>query len=346
MTKRLETVSGEVLMNTPLEETRMIVEGLIPQGLHILGGAPKFGKSWLVLWMCVQIAMGESIWDYKTEKGTTLYLCLEDSFCRIQNRLFDITDNAPGNVHFATMADTIGGGLVKQIEMFMSDHPETNFIAIDTLQRVRNPSGDINAYANDYKDINVLKGIADKHKIAILLVHHLRKQGDDDPMNMISGTTGLTGAVDSIYVLKKDSRKSNKAKLIATGRDIEYRELTLEFDKQSHIWNFISDDSEEDETYFSFADNTLAEIIDFIKSEQIFIGTATELATRMNTKTLPNILSKKLVQNQKMLTKLGVEFSSSRTGQKREITLIYDGNDSNDGNIDSGLVSNLLSQPS
>lgn len=185
MTKRLETISGEELMNTPLEETRMIVQGLIPQGLHILGSAPKFGKSWLVLRMCVRIAMDENVWDFKTEKGTALYLCLEDSKCRIQNRLFYITDNAPGNVHFAPMADTIGGGLIKQIELFIPDYPDTNFIAIDTLQRVRNPSGDINAYANDYKNINILKGIADKHKIAILLVHHLRKQGDDDPMNML-----------------------------------------------------------------------------------------------------------------------------------------------------------------
>jgi RecA-family ATPase len=245
MSTPLKTITGEELMSMELPPTRMIVHKLLPQGLHILAGAPKTGKSWLTLWLCLQISKGEPVWELPTEKGNVLYLCLEDSYGRIQERMLDLTDHAPPDIHFATMADTIGGGLIKQIENFLVEYPDTNLIAIDTLQRIRNVSGELNAYANDYKDINLLKQIADKHGIGILLVHHLRKQGDDDPVNMISGTTGLTGVVDGLYVLKKDSRRSSMAKLIATGRDIEDREFTLEFDKRSHIWNFISDDSDE-----------------------------------------------------------------------------------------------------
>jgi len=89
------------------------------------------------------------------------------------------------------MSETIAGGLVKQIENFLTEHPRTNFVAIDTLQRVRDVNGEANAYANDYREVNVLKSLADKHRIAILLIHHLRKQADDDPLNMVSGTTGL-----------------------------------------------------------------------------------------------------------------------------------------------------------
>jgi RecA-family ATPase len=208
---KLETITGEELMSMPLPATRMVVEGLIPQGLHILGGAPKIGKSWLTLWLCLQIALGESVWDLPTEKGDTLYLCLEDSFARVQNRLLYLTEAAPDTIHFATMSETIEGGLVKQIEEFLAEHPATNFIAIDTLQRVRDASGEANAYANDYREVNVLKKLADKHSIAIMLIHHLRKQADDDPINMISGTTGLTGAVDGIYVLKKEKRTGSTA---------------------------------------------------------------------------------------------------------------------------------------
>jgi len=189
---KLETLTGAVLLSISLPPTRMIVESLVPQGLHILGGAPKIGKSWLTLWLCLRIAQGEPVWNLPTERGDTLYLCLEDSFARVQNRLLDFTEDAPDTIHFATMSETIAGGLVKQIETFLADHPATNFIAIDTLQRVRDATGEANAYANDYREVNVLKSLTDKHRIAILLIHHLRKQADDDPLNMISGTTGLT----------------------------------------------------------------------------------------------------------------------------------------------------------
>jgi hypothetical protein len=345
MPTKLITQTGEQLMNMNLPPTRMIVSGLIPQGLHILGGAPKIGKSWLTLWLCLQVARGSPVWNLLTEQGTVLYLSLEDSFCRIQDRLLTLTDEVIPTIHFAVMADTIAGGLVKQIEDFLADYPDTNFIAIDTLQRVRNVSGDLNAYANDYRDINILKSVADKYSIAILLVHHLRKQGDDDPLNMVSGTTGLTGAVDSIYILKKEKRTGRAAKFIATGRDIEQREYTLEFDKQSHLWNFVSDDS--DEPFSLSADKVLSEVVDFIRREEIFIGSASELAEKMQTKTLPNILSKKLIQNQAALLEQGIQYSYSRTGHRREITLLYDSNDSNDGNDgknDSGSVPDLLSQ--
>jgi len=60
---KLTTISGEELLSMQLPPTRMIVESLVPQGLHILGGAPKIGKSWLTLWLCLRIARGEPVWN-------------------------------------------------------------------------------------------------------------------------------------------------------------------------------------------------------------------------------------------------------------------------------------------
>ena len=101
---------------------------------------------------------------------------------------------------------------------------------IDTLQRVRGTGSDSNLYANDYQDIGLLKRLADRRQIAILLIHHLRKLHDDDPMNMISGSTGLSGAADSTFVLRKSSRLANIASLHCTGRDIPDRTLKSEFE--------------------------------------------------------------------------------------------------------------------
>ena len=91
----LTTIDGQTLLNTQLETPRFVVSSLIPMGLHILGGAPKAGRSWLMLWLCLCVSKGENLWNYQCRKGTALYLCLEDSYERIQSRLLDITDDAP-----------------------------------------------------------------------------------------------------------------------------------------------------------------------------------------------------------------------------------------------------------
>ena len=221
-TKKLNTIDADTLQTIAYEPLTFLVEDLLPQGLHLLAGAPKIGKSWLALWLCLRVAQGEPLWNFPTHSCEVLYLCLEDSFQRIQSRLFDLTEDAPPTLHFAVMAEQLHSGLVEQIEQFLKEHPATGLIVIDTLQRIRTMSNDANPYANDYRDIGVLKALADRHRIAVLLIHHLRKLNDDDPMNMISGTTGLSGATDSNFVLRKNKRGENTAALYCTGRDIAY----------------------------------------------------------------------------------------------------------------------------
>ena len=240
MTK-LETITAEDLQNRTYEPTHFLVDELIPEGLHILAGAPKIGKSWLALWLCLCVAQGQALWNFATTQGEALYLSLEDSFQRIQTRLFDLTEDAPPTLHFAIMANTLKHGLEQKIEQFLAEHPTTKLVVIDTLQRVRSAGSDSNLYANDYQDIGILKQLADKRHIAILLIHHLRKLHDDDPMNMISGSTGLSGAADSTFVLQKSSRLANIASLHCTGRDIPDRTLKLELGEDDHVWKLLAD---------------------------------------------------------------------------------------------------------
>ena len=239
--KKLETMTAKQLQSAPYSPVPFLVEELLPEGLHILAGAPKIGKSWLALWLCLCVSQGRPLWNFAVTQGEVLYLSLEDSYRRIQSRLFDLTEDAPPALHFAIMADTLRHGLEQQIEQFLAEHPTTKLVVIDTLQRVRSAGGDSNLYANDYQDIGLLKKLADKRHIAILLIHHLRKLHDDDPMNMISGSTGLSGAADSTFVLQKSSRLANVASLHCTGRDIPNRTLKLEFGEEDHIWKLLED---------------------------------------------------------------------------------------------------------
>ena len=134
---RLLTIDGETLMSQPLTPLNFVVDTLLSQGLHILAGSPKVGKSWLALWLAVTVAKGEAVWGMGVKQGTTLYLCLEDSTLRIQNRLFEITEDAPASVHFTTNSDTLGKGLEEQLRAFLSEHPDTVLVIIDTLQMIR-----------------------------------------------------------------------------------------------------------------------------------------------------------------------------------------------------------------
>ena len=239
--KKLETMTAEQLQRAPYSPVPFLVEELLPAGLHILAGAPKIGKSWLALWLCLCVAQGQPLWNFAVTQGEVLYLSLEDSYWRIQSRLFDLTEDAPPTLHFAIMADTLKHGLEQQIEQFLTEHPATKLVVIDTLQRVRSAGGDSNLYANDYQDVGLLKQLADRHHIAILLIHHLRKLHDDDPMNMISGSTGLSGAADSAFVLQKNARSANAASLHCTGRDIPDRTLKLELGEDDHVWKLLAD---------------------------------------------------------------------------------------------------------
>ena len=324
MPNKLETMDAETLMTTPLAPLKFIVSGLIPQGLHVLAGSPKIGKSWLALWMCLQVAKGERVWEFETLQSEVLYFCLEDSFARIQSRLFELTDEAPPTLHFAIMSDAIGSGLETQIENFMSEHPGTGLIVIDTLQKVRKTaSANVNPYAADYDDINALKQIADQHHLAMVLVHHLRKTSDADPLNMISGTSGIAGAADSNFVLQKDKRTEHTAKLVCTGRDIEGRELFLEFNRETFVWELLS-------PVVIDAIIIPEEIIllsDFMKTAITFTGTATELAERLKLECKPAVLKKKIIRHMDYLQRHSISYSENRTFERREFTLTYDGND-------------------
>ena len=319
MNHPLITVDGRTLMDRPLEPPNFVVDTLISQGLHILAGSPKVGKSWLALWLAVTVAKGEPVWNMTTKQGTTLYLCLEDSVLRIQNRLFEITEDAPDSVNFCTECALIGQGLEEQVDAFIAAHPDTVLVIIDTLQMVR-PARDA-TYANDYRDLSALKRIADARGIAILLIHHLRKESADDVFNRISGTTAISGAVDSSFTLVEERRGSGRAKLSCIGRDIEYRELTLERNGEN-VWELVSDSRTQPEL---LGDRIVYLLSELMHDQTEFIGTPTELSERIDPvgveRISPKKVSRQIVQNLDALSKIGISVVVRRSNGKRVIEL-------------------------
>ena len=317
---RLQTIDADTLQSTAYEPVSFVVDDLLPQGLHLLAGAPKIGKSWLALWLAVTVAKGKAVWGMGVKQGTTLYLCLEDSTLRIQNRLFEITEDAPASAHFTTESCILGKGLGEQLCTFLAEHPDTVLIIIDTLQMIRGTGYD-NTYANDYRDLSALKHIADAYGIAILLIHHLRKELADDVFSRISGTTAISGAVDSSFTLVEDKRGSGKATLSCIGRDIEYRELTLERSAEN-VWELVSDSRTQPELLGGQIVILLSELM---RDRAEFIGTPTELSAQIDPAGSEGITPKKvsrlILQSVAALSKIGISAVVRRSNGKRLIEL-------------------------
>lgn len=324
--KELKMYSSEYIMNTPMKPIEYCVDGLISQGLFILAGAPKVGKSWLALDMCLSIAKGEKVLGKETLCGHAVYLSLEDSLIRLQNRLYELTDEPSDNLNFAIMAESISNGLPEQIEYCRKRFDDLKIVVIDTLQKVRNESE--SSYSSDYKELSVLKSLADKLGIAIVLVHHTRKCSDGDPFNMISGSTGLSGCVDGSMVLIESKRGSRKAKLYCVGRDIENQEINVVF--ESSRWKVSDEIKNIEPDYFPFA------VHDFMVTQKKFKGSATELAEKLSAlldkEMFSNRVKKDLIQHAYELLDYGVTFESKRSNGQRIIILNYDmKSDSSDG---------------
>ena len=321
--KKLTVIDGETLMDTRLPRRSFCIETLLPEGISMLGGAPKVGKSWMVLLLALQVAKGEPLWNLPTKQGTVLYLALEDSLSRLQDRVNRLTGEAPASIHFATTAGTIGDELCMQISKFKLENPDTVLVIIDTFQIVRN-RGVETSYANDYEEVRELKALADDLKISLLLVHHLRKQGDSYPLNKLSGTTGISGAMDAVFILDRSKRNANCATLFCTGRDIESREIEIQLKKENCEWELKSDSLEEP-TLSQPEEITL--LIEMMKQLQSFDGGNTELTEKFNSFSGKNISAKALKQIMNKwrytLEENGVFFNSGRSNGKRYIKTWY-----------------------
>ena len=319
----LSVVDGEALLDLNIDPPMFCVQGLLPQGLSILGGAPKVGKSWLVLALCLAVAKGEPIWNLPTTRGTALYLCLEDTLGRIQQRLGSITDEAPPNLFFANAASTLAEDLEEQILDFCREHPDTKLIAIDTFQLVRVPAGEP-SYGGDYQEMGKLKRLADALQISVLLVHHLRKQGDRDPVNRLSGTSGIGGAVDSIFILDREERSQSTARLICTGRDLEHRELGLRFSGDSCLWELVSDGMDAPEHLLP---REMELLLRYMAERKCFRGSSTELAQELNRYGNLNLSAKGMKQMMNRwrygLQELGLTFQNRRSNGQRFVEISF-----------------------
>jgi AAA domain len=213
----------------------------IPEGLTILAGKPKAGKSWLMLDLAIASAGNRfTLGTMKPAPGDVLYLALEDNRRRLKRRMTKLQPTSgrwPKRLALHTEWRRVDQGGLADIEEWCGSVQAPTLVVVDTLEKLRPVTNSkAQGYSADYQSIEGLQKIAGSRGIAIAVCHHVRKMDAEDPFDTVSGTLGLTGAADTLLILK---RQSGGVTLFAKGRDIEESETAIQFDKNSCRWTML-----------------------------------------------------------------------------------------------------------
>lgn len=230
------------LMATEFPPVRWAVPGVVAEGLTLLAGPPKLGKSWFSYGLAVAITTGgRALGAVDVEMGSVLYLALEDTGRRLQERLTTLLGDQqpPAGLTLETKCPKFHHGGEAVITDWLDANRDARLVIIDTLAKLQpNAAPGTPQYHADYAAMTIPKTIADTYGVAVLMVHHTRKLAADDPFDMISGTNGVFGAADAAIVLTR-TRGTADGAMHVTGRDVEETERAMAFDEATGAWTIL-----------------------------------------------------------------------------------------------------------
>lgn len=244
--RKIRGYTAAEILAMDLEEPKWAIPGIVCEGLTILAGGQKLGKSWLALAVAIAIACGgKAFGKIDVREGDVLYLALEDTIRRLKDRLEKLLQGEPAPRRLTVFTewpklDEEGLGWLRN---WLEQHKQARLVIIDTLKKVRPPRGRNGfMYDEDYDFMGELKALADEFSIAILVLHHVRKATAEDIFDTVSGSIGLTGAADATLVLTR-ARGRKDGLLHLTGRDVEEKSdedaMALEWSAETGGWTLL-----------------------------------------------------------------------------------------------------------
>lgn len=246
---------------------KQVVPGIVTEGLNMLAGRPKFGKSWLALEIAIATASGGTcLGGIEVEKGDVLYAACEDSKRRLHTRMTRLlgatVDEWPENLTLTTGWRRLDQGGVSDIAEWIKSVKNPRFIILDTLASVK-PIRATNGYQEDYAALESLHRLANDTGVAILILHHQRKSEAEDPLDTISGTLGLAGCVDTPIIVAGTPQGKT---LYVRGRDVEEAEHAITFNKETCRWTIVGEAAEVHRS------DTRTRILDVLKAANELMG--------------------------------------------------------------------------
>ena len=315
--KRFHTIDSDVLFEKQLEKRKYIVEGLLPEGLTLLSGDPKTGKSFFALSLSVSVAKGEPFLCFPTTKSEVLYFSFEDDEKRLQQRLFEMSDETFQGLTFSSDVLRLGEGFIETLEDYLQKHPKTKLVVVDTLNYIRPAKQGNNMYRDDYDDMVKLHRLTQQFSIAMLILHHNKKGDEEDVLRAISGSMGIAGGTDNIIVI---SQPKNKGETVSTmhvvSRDMGRFSMKI-VQGDNGVWTAAEDKTvSEKEISVTVRAVYLFYTLTHFSDEPLRIS-PTELSDGINelfSITIPsNMIKKNLTADHEDLEALGLKFEYERS---------------------------------
>ena len=265
--KHLEAESLASLNGRHVDAPVYVVDSLIANGITILASPPKFGKSWMCMDLAISVANGTEFMGLATHKEGVIYLALEDGDYRLQERGRKVAGDRPipDNLYLVKEAPQLQDGLLGMLNALVESCESVGMVIIDTLQMIRGVAGKTEGvYGYDYRELGQLHKYALDNNISVVLVHHLNKYGDDsDFVSRLNGSTGVSGAADTIITLTRGKRGDDTTKMSITGRDVTERTLVIQMDWSNYRWICLGDerDVERDAEEYAFQNDPVVKTI-------------------------------------------------------------------------------------
>lgn len=251
---------GDELLKADFPLPEMLIDGLIVKGgLNIIAGKPKAGKSFLAIDMAVSCSFGGLfLGKFQTKKSKVLYLCFEDGYSRLKNRLNNyckenLLEGLGSNVGFLDNFPKLNeGGIDNLLQIVETERVDVIFI--DTLAKGINLNvRGSNEYLSEDKILSELVATLLKHNLTLIAVHHLKK-GYSEGVESLSGSMAISGNSSSIILLSKDGM-AGKMELIS--RDFDAGNYSLNR-LPSGFWSFNGEYQE------TIREKTHTEILEYL----------------------------------------------------------------------------------
>ena len=231
----VDVVDVSELQDKTLPPMKWLIDDLLPVGgVVMLSAKPKMGKSFLAIQLALTVASGGEFLGFQAQKHEVLYIDLETSQRSMKNRISMMTADAPKGLYLMTPQEVfefgnIGNGFESQVDYFLESHKGVKLVIVDTYGLIKGSRPSQYVYRQEYGEISHLNSWARKKGFTLVLIHHQNKQDDyANPVQGISGSTGITGGLQAYYILSKRDYTDKMTKLTIGGKEIMERDIFIQ----------------------------------------------------------------------------------------------------------------------
>ena len=238
------TAMESLLDDNSITQPQMLVEGiLLRQGLGVLGGRPKDGKSWLANQIALAVVTGQALggWLQVNHQGRVQLWALEDRLPLTKDKVLKLLGGTrPAGLRNLNVIEELSKPVLSggdQIIRAKLEEQPADLVILDSLFKLTGasqPQYDI--CQKDYDVLDRLRKIAiELHCFFLVVMHSKKNSAGSNPVENLLGTSGITAVPDVLMELK---RFKDAGKLTVVGRSIPCEDFRMDWHGGPDEWGW------------------------------------------------------------------------------------------------------------